>query len=88
MSKVFQNAVLGQWCPQTLLPTFQTCWVPTKESIGVTKVPPVPPGDPALLVKFCDNHYLLGTWDIEDELQYEHYLREFSSGAFENVEKE
>lgn len=38
--------------------------------------------DPALLMVIGSNHFLVRTWDIKEEEPYDHFLREFTEGAY------
>ncbi|MBI4144741.1 hypothetical protein HY493_00855 [Candidatus Woesearchaeota archaeon] len=57
----------------------RTIWIPRDEDLKVwVEVKRQPERDPALLLKYEDNHFIVGTWNIESERAMEHYLREYA----------
>ena len=53
-------------------------WRPDPEEIKV-HLPPLPPDpDPALLLEFGKDLYLITTWNVEKELPFEHFLMEYA----------
>jgi len=66
-------------------PEFYMAWIPSPKSLSFETTIIPADRDPALLMKICDKYFLLGTWDVEEELPIDSYLREFSSGSMKNV---
>jgi hypothetical protein len=54
----------------------RVCWIPDLSDleVGVTVIDK----DPFIIGRVCNNNYLVTAWDIEGELPYQHYLREFT----------
>lgn len=67
--------------------TFGITWIPKTSAFNYTatdelieKEPVL--YDPALLMDIGDNTFLVRTWDIKEEEPYDHFLREFTEGAY------
>ena len=74
-------------------PTLETIWIPAIQSLNVkveekVTLAPRPNPDPALLLRHSGRYYLVGLWNIGDELPFEHILREFSVGSVEFPKKD
>ena len=54
-------------------------WKPTEESMKVTvDARHIRDPDPALLLYFNQDYYLVTTWDVAHEEPFRHYLAEFT----------
>lgn len=60
--------------------SFGLLWCPKPEAWSVTKTPPRPDGDPAILFKTGGKTYLVGYFDTPDERPIDDMIREFSEG--------
>ncbi len=88
MRSLFLDKTIGVHIKLMPVVAFETCWIPSTAALVVTNSPPVPAGDPALLAWVYEQRFLLGMWDIKEEENFEHLLREFTAGSFDNVVKE
>ncbi len=59
-------------------------WIPTPSELNIDVE--VIDRDPILIGNTFNRNYLIAKWDIEGELPYEHYLREFSEGKLKIYE--
>ncbi len=92
LAEILSNSTTSDLFALEETPTLETMWIPTPHSLQFTKVKtikvlsveksiPKPQSyDPALLLKHRDRYYVVGLWDINDELPFEATLREFTVG--------
>jgi len=59
----------GDWAKLRL----HVSWIPSDLEIHET------PKDPILTANFYNKYLLVATWNVENELSFEHYIREFTS---------
>jgi hypothetical protein len=81
----YNNPITSGLYSEKASPRLEVMWIPTVESFKVevdtTNIPTPQHYDPALLLKVMDRYYLVGLWDIKDELPFENILREFTVGT-------
>ncbi|MBI4150755.1 hypothetical protein HY492_01380 [Candidatus Woesearchaeota archaeon] len=59
-------------------PGLEVLWIPSESALHVeTTVKRIDP-DPALVLRFHNDHFLVATWNIAEEEPLEHLLREYS----------
>lgn len=58
-------------------PEFVALWIPKEEHFNFKIIVEPKPIDPALVLKYRDEMYLIDTWQIKEEKPFEHYLKEF-----------
>lgn len=84
---MYHNPIVGDIMVEEDKPTFEIMWIPTPESLNITvstettKIVAPTRIDPALLLKYKSRFFVVGLWDIKDELPFEGILREFSIGS-------
>lgn len=61
-------------------PTLDALWIPVLNDLNFTAQPPVT-RDPALVVSFAQELFLVGTWEVEQEVSIETLIREFSDSV-------
>ena len=62
-----------------MVPMLKVLWKPTEESMKVTvDARHIRDPDPALLLYFNQDYYLVTTWDVAHEEPFRHYLAEFT----------
>ena len=66
-------------------PTFVIGWIPDTKALKFSAKEIVQDPDPALFMVVGGRHFLIGTWDIENEQSIDAYLREYSSGSMKDV---
>lgn len=61
-------------------------WIPSPKSLSIKTTETVQEwpakADPALLLVAGEGTFLVDTWDDEEEEPFEHFMREFTSGAY------
>ncbi len=55
--------------------SFSINWIPKPSELNISVVKLDP--DPFITADLKDKHYLVAQWDVEGELPYQHYLKEF-----------
>jgi hypothetical protein len=68
-------------------PSFGVTWIPKASSFNYTATDEIIEKepvlyDPALLMSINNDSFLVRTWDIKEEEPYDHFLREFTEGAY------
>ena len=71
---------LENYVPET--PSFEIMWIPTANSMDVTSEVKYKKivKDPVLLMNVFGRKFVVAKWDIKDEEEYDHLLREFTEG--------
>jgi hypothetical protein len=69
------------------VPAFEVTWIPKASSFNIKTTEEIIQKepelyDPALLMKVGDDRFLIRTWDIKEEEPYDHFLREYTKGAY------
>lgn len=84
LAEIYSSQITSDLFVPEASPTLETMWIPTLDSVKVkvnTENIPAPKSyDPALLLKHRGRYYLVGLWDIKEELPFEGILREFTVG--------
>lgn len=57
-------------------PAIEAWWIPVKEALYIQRVPP-PPQDPALVLAYLGDYFLVGTWDVPEAQPLDTLLAEF-----------
>lgn len=91
LADIYNNPNTSDLFAQEASPTLETMWIPTVSSINVKvdvqNIPKPKRYDPALLMKHRDRYYLVGMWEIKEELPFEGILREFTVGPVQFPKK-
>jgi hypothetical protein len=71
---------LENYVPET--PSFEIMWIPTANSMDVTSEVKYKRivKDPVLLMNVFGRKFVVAKWDIKDEEEYDHLVREFTEG--------
>ena len=70
-------------------PDLEVAWIPGLESLDISteKMHIVTNKDPALLMRTNTGRYLIATWNIDNEVPFDKYIREFSEGDLKDILK-
>jgi hypothetical protein len=86
VSKIVKNPAMVAIAKESIKdPTFEMIWIPSTKSMTVHAGIVPEKYDPALIMSVLDKKFVIGTWDVENEVSIDAYLREFSSGSMKNV---
>ncbi len=86
LSNVLRERVVGDWLNRKeYLENFdmKVYWIPKQSELAL-KISIIDK-DPILIAHLYDKNYLVAKWNVDGEIPYEHYIREFSSGILKKI---